>query len=529
MVILSFFFSFLPFLFMFAMACEVYFRSRRNRLHRLTATLLLFLSIIFLSEFLIKLVPQQEAYYFTLVLKYINAFILMTLSIYFFKTISKVEVPCWFNIFFLLPLINIFLLLWPNLFFFTLQETAVGNIENLSTPFLLVILGFTLYTFYWNLYFLIKGYRKIRYSTTSIQFQKRLQYIVKGCVLTIIAISISLPVIYIGERFGAHLSFLSPYGTLIFAYTLRHSMIHYDWLASSGHRYELLFKMSSNGIVLLDKEGRMIDANPAFCEIVEQKKADLYMKNFIDFLLSEKNNDFLDLLKASFKDAIPMKEELYLLTANGQTVVLDMVSDYIDIEDTKHAYLMLRDITSQKQYEEKLKYLAYHDPLTGLGNRTFFYEKINELLLDIEQTNSVLAVFLVDLDKFKWINDTYGHAAGDSVLQHIAKQIRLSLPKQAFAARMGGDEFAMAIPQPDDSQIVSIVEKLLNNLRVPININGTDFSISGSIGISIALKDGRDVDTLLNHSDKAMYEAKNKGKNRYCLYSTGIEKNNHLQ
>ncbi|MNN57385.1 putative diguanylate cyclase YedQ [compost metagenome] len=164
----------------------------------------------------------------------------------------------------------------------------------------------------------------------------------------------------------------------------------------------------------------------------------------------------------------------------------------------------------EKVHQEEIKFLAYHDPLTELPNRRFFYEKLEETLQDAAEKEQRLAILLIDLDNFKYTNDQFGHQAGDEVLKHVAGLIQRTAEPIGMAARLGGDEFVMFIC---DDQSIATIDELVAGLRYSLikeelYYMGSKLSASMSIGISFFPEDGRDVDTLMNHADKDMYQMK---------------------
>lgn len=182
-----------------------------------------------------------------------------------------------------------------------------------------------------------------------------------------------------------------------------------------------------------------------------------------------------------------------------------------------------RDLTERREAEEKIRRMAYSDHLTGLPNRASLKLRLGQLLAQASQTGDMVAVLFLDLDRFKQINDTLGHTAGDHFLQAIAGRLEGCLRRVDTVARQGGDEFVILLPGIREAVAVTrVAEKLLAALAEPLVIHGQQLHSSGSIGIALYPEDGRDVDTLLKHADMAMYRAKDAGRNGWQGYSEAL-------
>ena len=181
--------------------------------------------------------------------------------------------------------------------------------------------------------------------------------------------------------------------------------------------------------------------------------------------------------------------------------------------------LILRDQNTHQQQAEDLLSRAYHDPLTSLPNRLMFLSRLESSLVRAERQIRQIAVLFIDLNKFKQVNDSFGHATGDSVLIEVAKRMEMSIRSTDTLARFGGDEVVaiLDISSPEESEFVA--QKLLNSLAHPIKVSDDkEFPISASIGISIFPSDANDADTLLRHADQAMYKAKSAKTSGYAKY-----------
>jgi diguanylate cyclase (GGDEF)-like protein/PAS domain S-box-containing protein len=177
-----------------------------------------------------------------------------------------------------------------------------------------------------------------------------------------------------------------------------------------------------------------------------------------------------------------------------------------------------KDISERKRAEERISYLAHHDALTGLPNRALFTELLNHALENGRRHSRSFAVLFVDLDRFKVINDTLGHEAGDNLLRQIAQRLSEVLRSSDVVARLGGDEFVVLLQELAAGQVEQVAQKILAALMTPVPFNGTESRITASVGIALYPADGADEQTLMKHADIAMYQAKQEGKNTFSFF-----------
>jgi diguanylate cyclase (GGDEF)-like protein/PAS domain S-box-containing protein len=181
---------------------------------------------------------------------------------------------------------------------------------------------------------------------------------------------------------------------------------------------------------------------------------------------------------------------------------------------------ILRDITERKQALQRLDYLATHDTLTGLPNRTLFADRLEQALTRSGWNNRLVAVMFLDLDHFKGINDTLGHDAGDQLLRTVAVRLTSAVRDGDTVARQGGDEFTIIlIDMAHIDDVALVAQKILNAMAQPFDWGGHRMPVTFSIGIACFPVDGTDAQTLLKHADTALYHAKARGRNNFQLFS----------
>jgi diguanylate cyclase (GGDEF)-like protein len=184
-----------------------------------------------------------------------------------------------------------------------------------------------------------------------------------------------------------------------------------------------------------------------------------------------------------------------------------------------------QDITEQKRIEAQLERMARYDALTGLANRTLLMEKAHEALARMRRRGDGLAVLMLDLDRFKTVNDSLGHPAGDALLKEVARRLQTITRDVDCVARLGGDEFAVLQASEEDQKqgVIALCDRILKAITEPYDLDGRKITLETSIGIAFAPQDGTDADALIKNADLALYKAKAEGRNRYCFFEASME------
>jgi diguanylate cyclase (GGDEF)-like protein len=198
-------------------------------------------------------------------------------------------------------------------------------------------------------------------------------------------------------------------------------------------------------------------------------------------------------------------------------------AESIELNGRRCVLSITHDITERKQAEQTINHLAYHDPLTGLPNRALFRDRLNTALARARRHREVVTVMFLDLDRFKLVNDTLGHAVGDSLLQSVASQLKQLLRDEDTIARIGGDEFTILLPGLDMEFVLPVVDRILECVKAPRSLGGREMRVTTSIGICQFPEDGDDAETLMRNADIAMYRAKEQGRDGYTLYNASLD------
>ncbi|WP_337102835.1 EAL domain-containing protein [Paenibacillus sp. YIM B09110] len=298
-------------------------------------------------------------------------------------------------------------------------------------------------------------------------------------------------------------------------------------LEESEKWYKSLYDNNLDGIVSVDLNRRVISYNEAALHITGLTDIQVLGKpisELVKVIAEPDRAKTTDMFVSAFKGMRTTHETT--LIRNGQVIILSVTNVPVIIEgNVAGSYIIFKDITDEKQAEQRIHHLAYHDELTGLPNRRKFNQAIGEWIEARNISRLPFAVMVLDIDRFKMINDSLGHTYGDIFLQELTTRIQTSLEGQnVMLARMGGDEFTILCRNcPDESDIVELAEKIINSIQIPYRLKDNDFYVSASIGIALFPQHGHDATELLKNADTAMYEVKRKGKNGYMFFSRELD------
>lgn len=281
-----------------------------------------------------------------------------------------------------------------------------------------------------------------------------------------------------------------------------------------------VFETSREAIIVTDASHRILSVNAAFTRISGFPAAEVLGKNPSMWSSGLQSHKFYQEMRRALQEEGHWNGELWNRRKSGeifaQHASISAVRD--EAGRTTHYVAIMSDITERKAAEEQIRRLALYDTLTGLGNRALLGTRIEQALAEARREGRHPAVLFIDLDDFKPINDSLGHEAGDRVLQELAQRLRHSVREVDTVARLGGDEFVVLLTGPvDHVGAQQVAAKLLREIAVPFTLGGRGWRVGASIGIALFPQHGTDLDGLLRAADDAMYLAKGRGKNTFCI------------
>ena len=353
-------------------------------------------------------------------------------------------------------------------------------------------------------------------------------------------------------RLGAYDIFKKPYSFDELEHAIRNALdklqiedekLHIqNRLAHSERLHRYMVDNSPDLIYILNLKGEFSFVNDSVTKLLGYNKADLLGKHYSEFIADEdrlkaeyifnerrkasRSNRTIELgLKCNSTDpAKPFDVTTRPIELNSMGIYSVDVKDAKKVSTYQGTYGVARDISSRKKAEKLITFQAYHDLLTKLPNRAMLLDRLDLAIKQAERTGESLIVMFLDLDRFKLINDSFGHVVGDQLLVEVADRLKTEVRTGDTLARLGGDEFMLLLPQPTTrEQAESVAQKLIASLEQPFYLRGKEVYINVSIGIAVFPADSNDINTLIKNADMAMYEVKFSGKNGYTFYNDRLE------
>ncbi|WP_166237745.1 EAL domain-containing protein [Paenibacillus turpanensis] len=508
------------------MAVEIFLRDRRNTLNRLAAAVFLMMLLLLTSDFFTKMFPLEYSQVLTRWFKLIPAFLIQGFILHFYSRLTdrfarwsfiRTAVTCY------LPAIPLALLFYPSdLFYIQVNSEGVWKAAILSPALYMLVIIPAVYTLTLSTYFLATGRRHIKRTHNSPNQRKQIRLIMIG---TVIGGAIAI----FGSYFNPLLMFSDSFsypepsslGMVFFALMVRYAMTKYEFFPSIERKYKILYDRSPMSILLFNDQGQVIESNPASLALFRKSRREMLRCTY-------------NMLLAPYSGtAASPSARANIVVTNVPGIperLLQVDSEMITSGGETYKYMLLHDVTDNLIAEQNITYMAYHDALTGLYNRRKFQETLQEITQASQASSRYTAVLLLDLDKFKHINDTKGHLAGDRMLQHFSLQLQKHAGQALLISRLGGDEFALLVNSDSSEEIEHLCQSILIAFAVPFIADDEQFYITASIGISMYPDYGTDPEQLLQYADIAMYESKRNGRNRYTFFHSGMveqEKRRH--
>ncbi|MEW8653880.1 MAG: EAL domain-containing protein [Candidatus Thiodiazotropha endolucinida] len=285
------------------------------------------------------------------------------------------------------------------------------------------------------------------------------------------------------------------------------------------------FQNTAEGITVTDASGNIVSINPAFEAITGYSHEEVLGLNPRVLKSGHHPDSFYKEMWDTLLLTGHWRGEIWNRRKNGDAypewLTISAVKDGND--ETTHYVGVFTDISQIKEAQDQINFLAHHDALTRLPNRALFRERFDHALMHARRENASIALLFLDLDRFKTVNDTLGHPVGDQVLLEVSKRMNQIIRASDTLARLGGDEFVLLLEEKTDAQHAAVVaRKLIDLFSRPMIIGEHELVVTASIGITLYPNDGDDPDKLIRHADRAMYEAKQQGRNTYRFFTQAL-------
>ena len=286
----------------------------------------------------------------------------------------------------------------------------------------------------------------------------------------------------------------------------------------SSERLQRLLHDASDVIAVLDSDLRITYVTPAVARLIGPTADSLTGTSWMDLVHAE-DQALVERALTNSESARSSRTEVRLVTDSNEERFVEMTATRYEDETGTGFTVSCHDYTRRHELEQELKHQAFHDALTGLANRTLLQERLRQAITHSRRNSKEFAVMFIDLDDFKNVNDSLGHAVGDSLLRTVARRLRSTLRSNDTPARLGGDEFAVLLEEVDDPREVELVAaRVVEALAQPIRIGGSELLVGASVGVAYGSSATKDIEDVMRNADLALYDAKGSGKNRYAIF-----------
>jgi diguanylate cyclase (GGDEF)-like protein/PAS domain S-box-containing protein len=297
--------------------------------------------------------------------------------------------------------------------------------------------------------------------------------------------------------------------------------------AAQQRLWAMVHAASNEAIVITDAENRILTVNRAFTRLTGYAADEVIGQNPRMLSSGRETREFYAAMWQELKQRDCWSGEVEDRRKDGSLYPKWLSISVVRGADGRPVnYIgLFADITERKQNEERLVYLANHDSLTGLPNRHLLLDRLRSAIAMSQRSDETIGLLFLDIDNFKWINDSLGHAAGDQLLTSVAERLTGMVRASDTVARLGGDEFVVLLTQTgSDLEIAQVAEKVIAAVARPLDLSGHEFHVTTSMGISTFPNDGQDAESLLKHADTAMYAAKSAGKNQFSYFDPAMNR-----
>jgi len=296
-------------------------------------------------------------------------------------------------------------------------------------------------------------------------------------------------------------------------------------LRANEEKFRLIAENVGDLIAMVDTQGRRIYSSPSYRLMFGDDATTPGADSFAQ-IHPEDREEVIRIFRETVATGVGRRAQFRFRVKDGTLRYIESQGNVIRTPngETDKVVIVSRDVTERLNTEERLRHLAHHDALTGLPNRTLLLDRINQAIAQAQRLELHVAVLYIDLDNFKEVNDSLGHAAGDQLLREVARRLKGCIRQSDSVARQGGDEFIVLLQNLDRrADAEPMAKEILNALSHPLEIGSHTHRVTASVGISVYPEDGTNTEALLKNADMAMYHAKGAGKNEYRVFSAEMD------
>lgn len=294
-------------------------------------------------------------------------------------------------------------------------------------------------------------------------------------------------------------------------------------LLESEQRYRSIVDNNLDAIFSIGLDGKLIETNPAASKLIGYPQKQMVNRSIYDFIIDRDLASFKSILEKTESGYAMESMDCRFIQSEGQLLDVHLKTVPIIVnEEITGIYIICRDISEQAKNVETIKYMVLHDQLTGLRNRRALIDDLNQNIHELSRRKKAFSLISIDLDRFKYLNDTLGHLVGDEILKGVSQRLFIYKSKDCFVYRQGGDEFNILLLNTTRKETSQFVQGLIQQFSKSFYFNSQEYFISPSIGISMFPSDGKDAETLIKNADEALYRVKERGRGHYQFYRSDM-------